>query len=153
MKEAETLPQGQASIPTALSRMRESGRNILYVVQSDPEHRRCQGGVVGLVAEQDLAQAVREGVRELAKIIRTDFPEATPGTPLVDIYIISSTGLPVAVVDEQGYLYGEVDQLDVLANLAPDGISPDSNGKQPALSSSYPSTEEKPESDSSVLAS
>jgi glycine betaine/proline transport system ATP-binding protein len=45
MKEAETLPQGQASIRTALSRMRESGRNIFYVVQSHPEHRRCQGGV------------------------------------------------------------------------------------------------------------
>lgn len=151
MKEAETLRQGHDSIRTALSRMRESSRNALYVVQPHPEHRRCQGGVVGLVAEEDLAQAVREGGRELAKIIRTDFPEAAPATPLADIYNIVSTGLPVAVVDEQGCLYGEVDQLDVLANLSPNSVSPDPNGNQPASDSSRPSAEENPEGDSSLL--
>jgi CBS-domain-containing membrane protein len=136
MKQAETLRQGHDSVRSALFRMQESGRNSLYVVQPHPEHRRCQGGVVGLVAEQDLANAVREGARELTKIIRTDFPEAAPATPLVDIYNMSSAGLPVAVVDDQRCLYGVVDQLDVLASLAPDGFSPDSNGKQPATSDS-----------------
>jgi glycine betaine/proline transport system ATP-binding protein len=153
MKEAATLLQGHGSVRTALSRMRESGRNALYVVQPHPEHSRCQGGVLGLVAEQDVAQAVREDTRELAKIIRTDFPEAAPDTPLVDIYNIVCTGLPVAVVDEQGCLYGEVDQLDVLANLAPDGFSPDSNGEQLAATPSSPGAAEKSEGDSSLLVS
>jgi glycine betaine/proline transport system ATP-binding protein len=136
MKQAETLRQGHDSVRTALFRMQESGRNSLYVVQPHPEHRRCQGGVVGLVAEQDLANTVREGARELTKIISTDFPEAAPATPLVDIYNMSSAGLPVAVVDDQRCLYGVVDQLVALASLAPDGFSPDSNGKQPATSDS-----------------
>jgi glycine betaine/proline transport system ATP-binding protein len=152
MKEVDTLVQGHDSVRTAMFRMRESGRSALYVVQPHPNHRRCQGGVVGLVTDQDIAKAVREGLRDLSRILRTDYPQAMPTTPLVDIYSLSSAGLPVAVADEQKCLYGVVDQLDLLANLAPESFPAVPAANHSEESSEVSSTEE-PKNDSSLVAS
>jgi glycine betaine/proline transport system ATP-binding protein len=121
MRDVDTLVQGHDSVRTAMFRMRASGRDTFYVVQPHPQHR-CLGGIVGMATSQDIAKAVREGVQDLSQVMRTDIPKASPATPLVDIYTMFSAGLPVAVVDEQGCLFGEVDQLDLLANLAPENL-------------------------------
>ena len=106
-----------------------------------------------MASSQDIAKAVREGVRDLSQIIRTDVPKAAPSTSLVDIYSMFSAGLPVAVVDDQDCLYGEVDQLDLLANLAPENFPAASEAGRPEIDGSAPRQGEPSPNDSSVVAS
>jgi glycine betaine/proline transport system ATP-binding protein len=151
MRDVDTLVQGHDSVRTAMFRMRASGRNAFYVIRPHPHHQQCQGGVVGVATSQDIAKAVREGVRELSQIIRTDIPKAAPSTPLVDIYSMFSAGLPVAVVDEQNCLYGEVDQLDLLANLAPESfLSTQETGQPEANGAAQPQEDDSPRDSSAV---
>jgi glycine betaine/proline transport system ATP-binding protein len=153
MRGVDTLVQGHDSVRTAMFRMRASGRNTFYVVQPHPHHQQCLGGVVGVASSQDIAKAVREGVRDLSQIIRTDVPKAAPSTSLVDIYSMFSAGLPVAVVDDQDCLYGEVDQLDLLANLAPENFPAASEAGRQEIDGSAPRQGEPSPNDSSVVAS
>lgn len=135
MKADEYLTRGRDTVRTAVPRMRESGRNALYVVTPHPQHRRCLGGPVGIVTEQAIAGAVRQGVTDLDQVLTTDFPTTNPTSSLADIYGLSATGLPIAVVDEQGCLMGVVDQLDLLGHLAIDNSSPNGNGASPSENS------------------
>ena len=66
MKQAETLIRGEDSVLTAVSRMRESGRPALYAVDPHPDHR-CQGGIIGLVTDQDVARAAQDGTGQLER--------------------------------------------------------------------------------------
>jgi hypothetical protein len=134
-------------------RMRASGRDTFYVVQPHPHHHRCLGGIMGVTTSQDIARAVREGVRDLSQIMRTDLPKATPSTPLVDIYTMFTPGLPVAVVDEQDCLYGEVDQLDLLAHLAPESLPAAAEAGRPPTNGTAPQGEENSPDDSTIVAS
>ena len=152
MRDVDTLVQGHDSVRTAMFRMRASGRNTFYVVHPHPHHHQCQGGVVGVTTSQDIGKAVREGVRDLSQIIRADIPKAAPSTPLVDIYTLFSAGLPVAVVDEQNCLYGEVDQLDLLANLAPESLPTAPEAGRQETNGAAPHQEQKSPNDSSVVA-
>jgi glycine betaine/proline transport system ATP-binding protein len=150
MRGVETLEQGHDSVQTAMFRMRSSGRNAFYVVQPHPHQHQCQGGVVGVITSQDVAKALRGGVRDLSQIIRTDIPRAAPSTPLVEIYSMFSAGLPLAVVGEQNCLYGEV---DLLANLSPEAFPSDGKTAETSANGGAMDHEEEPPNQSSMPAS
>ena len=69
---------------------------------------------VGLVSSEQLGLVVQQPVES---VMSTDICTVAEGTPLVDIYEIISTGQPVAVVDDRGRLIGQVNALDLLAEL------------------------------------
>jgi glycine betaine/proline transport system ATP-binding protein len=119
MNSDEALVVGHDTVRTAMYRMRELGRDDLYVV--DREHKP-----LGLVNDQQIAAAIRENVQDLTKVMNTDFPITTLSAPLAEIYEIFAPGIPVAVVNEKGQLEGVVNYFDVLVNLGStsDGAAP-----------------------------
>jgi hypothetical protein len=48
----------------------------------------------------------------------SDFPTASPGTPLKSLYGLASSGLPIAVVDDEGRLTMVVEAAALLRKLA-----------------------------------
>jgi len=111
MKTPEPLLLGQDSVSAALFRMRDLGRDGLYVVDQNQVP-------VGVVTELDVARAVHDGVRELVGVMRRDFPTTVATESLASIYDCCASGVPVAVVDTSGRLTGSVHVLDLLAALA-----------------------------------
>ena len=53
----------------------------------------------------------------LRSVMRRDFPTCVNLTPICDLYRLCATGLPIAVVDDEGFLQGVIDPLDVFAKL------------------------------------
>lgn len=115
MREPETLLHQHDVVRTAMHRMREARRNLLYVV--DRENHP-----LGVLHEEDVARGIRLGVRDLGKVMRTDFAKTEANSTLADVYDLCSSGVPVAVVDANDQLLGEVHALDVLANLTPESL-------------------------------
>jgi len=111
MRRPEALRQGKDQVRAAMFRMRELGRDGMFIVDT-------QNKPVGLVIDQDVAIAARNNQHDLEKIMRREFPQTTPDAPLADIYSAASTGLPIAVLNEAGQLTGFITQFDILANVA-----------------------------------
>ena len=109
----EPLLEREDTVETALSRMREDNLDALHVVDEDSKP-------VGIVTRQAAGAATREGVRDLGKVINTEYPTTGPSETLVDVYDLASAGLPIAVLDEEGALIGVIDAMDMIANLTPD---------------------------------
>ncbi|MEX2599919.1 MAG: glycine betaine/L-proline ABC transporter ATP-binding protein [Dehalococcoidia bacterium] len=112
MQPPEALRAGADSVRTAMLRMRETGRDTLFVVDR-------AGQPVGMVVDADVASAVRQGATDLKGIMRTEFPKVSESTPLADVYALCATEPVIAVVDEKEQISGMLSQLDVLASLAP----------------------------------
>ncbi|MEX2374788.1 MAG: glycine betaine/L-proline ABC transporter ATP-binding protein [Dehalococcoidia bacterium] len=131
MHPAEPLRLGHDSVRTAMYRMRDYGRDALYVIDR-------AGTPVGVVFHQEIGQAVRQGDGvSIEQIMHNDFPSAAHATPLADVYGICASGWPVAVLDDRGRLEGVVNQFDVLTSLAvppqPDGeVAEPEGGESPA---------------------
>jgi hypothetical protein len=62
----------------------------------------------------------------LRSLMRRDFPTCVNLTPISDLYGLCATGLPIAVVDDEGFLKGVIDPLDVFARLG--GARPGDSG-------------------------
>ena len=75
---------------------------------------------MGIVTRQDVGAATREGVRDLRRVINTEYPATGASETLADVYDLTAAGLPIAVLDEEGTLIGVVDATDMIANLTPD---------------------------------
>ncbi|MFQ6027117.1 MAG: glycine betaine/L-proline ABC transporter ATP-binding protein [Dehalococcoidia bacterium] len=116
MKDPEPLQSGQDSVSTALFRMRDLARDGLYVV--DPDQKP-----LGVVTELDVVRAVQEGVTDLSSVMQRDFPQNVASETLAGIYDCCASGVPVAVVDDQGRLTGVVHILDLLAALAVNNVA------------------------------
>lgn len=121
MRDAETLAQGHDSVRTAMFRMRGSRNDALFIVDREQKP-------VGLVLQQDIARAVREGVQDLGQVT-TAFATTVASAPLVEVYNLCAENIPIAVVDERERLIGEVHPLDLLANLAPDTLGQPDRGE------------------------
>ncbi len=113
MQEVEPLLGRKDTVETALSRMRSDNLDALHVVDGDSKP-------VGIVTRQDAGAATREGVRELSKVITTDYPTTSASETLAEVYDLAAAGLPIAVVDDEGSLVGVVSAVDMIANLTPD---------------------------------
>lgn len=102
-------PHGTAE--AAVKRMEELDRDALYVVSD--------GKPVGVVLYRELKAAGHgASVRITDCRMVSDFPTASPGTPLKSLYGLASSGLPIAVVDDEGRLTMVVEAAALLRKLA-----------------------------------
>ncbi len=104
-------------------------RRGIYVVDNE---NRPVGLICGFVPHQSGAGV--DGT--LRSLMRRDFPTCLNLTPISDLYRLCARGLPIAVVDDKGFLQGVIDPLDVFAKLggAPSGDSGNDGEPPMALS-------------------
>ncbi|WP_345219201.1 glycine betaine/L-proline ABC transporter ATP-binding protein [Georgenia halophila] len=120
---------GPESGPKAAHKlMREHQVSSLFVVGRD---RRVQG----LVWEDDVADAVRDGAERLP-VSSDNVTGVSPDTPLADLFHhAAATRAPLAVVNEQGRLEGIIPRVTLLSALSgPTGT----NGAGPAAAGETP---------------
>ncbi|MFO8009189.1 MAG: glycine betaine/L-proline ABC transporter ATP-binding protein [Dehalococcoidia bacterium] len=125
MREPQPLRYEHDTVQTAIKRMRELGRDGLYVVDQS-------NTPVGLVIDEAIASAARKGERNLGPVMITDFPQTNAETLVGDIYGISASGIPIAVVDEENHLVGVINQFDILAQVGAD-IQPENGEDKSAV--------------------
>ncbi|MFW6195668.1 MAG: quaternary amine ABC transporter ATP-binding protein [Chloroflexota bacterium] len=111
MRSPETLLQNRDSVRTAMARMRAIDSDYMVLVDD-------QRQPVGLVMEEDVARASREGVNDLGQIAVKDFPEVQVDQILMEVFEAATSGHCLVVVDEQRHLKGVVERLDIIANLS-----------------------------------
>jgi len=125
---AETVAQDPATITLespsseAIREMEDTNRSALYVLDGE--------AIAGVVTYQDLAAADRATDDEpaIADVMKTEYPTANADSALVDLYGAASSGLPIAVTDDEDRLIGVVEPQDVFAQLS--GDSPEGNGSE-----------------------
>jgi glycine betaine/proline transport system ATP-binding protein len=71
------------------------------------------------VAVLTAAAALRASVNgdDLATALSDDYESATPATTLNDVYFAAGRGLPIAVVDDDGVLVGDVDPREIMEEM------------------------------------
>jgi glycine betaine/proline transport system ATP-binding protein len=107
---ASPVEHGHAA-EAAMRRMEELDRDALYVVSD--------GRPVGVVLYRELKAAGHgPGVRLTDCRIVSEFPTARRETPLKNLYGLASTGLPIAVTDEDGKLAMIVEASALLRQIA-----------------------------------
>jgi len=110
MRKPETITSERGP-RVALQLMRERGVSNLYVVDKAKK-------LVGVISAEDASQAVKDG-QPLESIIQRELPSVTPDTLLNELFeTISTTRLPVAVIDDERRLKGIIIKGAVLAALA-----------------------------------
>ncbi|MDN9010977.1 glycine betaine/L-proline ABC transporter ATP-binding protein ProV [Brevibacillus laterosporus] len=111
MKRPETITLERGP-RVALQFMQERGVSTLYVVDT---HKR----LLGAITADDAVQAVKEGKKLADILIKEEVPTVAPDTVLNELFdIVSSTRVPVAVVDEGNRLQGIIIRGAVLAALS-----------------------------------
>ena len=101
-----------ASVATALDRLKKSKSDVLFVVDKD-------GSPDGIIASHALESLATNGANSIRKAINGNISTAATFTPLNDLYsLCDAEGTPIAVVNERGKLLGAVHPLDILATLA-----------------------------------
>lgn len=121
----------------ALQLMRERGISNLYVIDKGRH-------LLGAITAEDASNAVKSG-QELEQVLIREVPTTTPSTTLGELFeLVSSSKVPVAVIDERERLVGIIIRGAVLAALSGNS-SPDNQQQQPPLqaqtSQPQPSTE------------
>ncbi|CCF13176.1 glycine betaine/L-proline ABC transporter ATP-binding protein [Brevibacillus sp. 7WMA2] len=111
MKRPETITLERGP-RVALQFMQERGVSTLYVVDT---HKR----LLGAITADDAVQAVKEGKKLADILIKEEVPTVSPDTVLNELFdIVSSTRVPVAVVDGGNRLQGIIIRGAVLAALS-----------------------------------
>jgi len=106
-----TLIKGQDSASAALKRMLHHNLKYMYVIDRE-------GFPVGIVKQQSLAQAIRQGSEDITSVMLQDFPKANASSSLENSFHLYQQELPVAVVDDIGKLTGVVESRDVFASIS-----------------------------------
>ena len=75
------------------------------------------GQPTGLLTALDCYRASTAGSGDLGAILRSDFEKTAPETTLNHIYAAAGTGLPIAVVDNDGRLVGNLDPRNIMEEL------------------------------------
>ncbi len=70
-----------------------------------------------VLTSADGIRALDDGSVDLAGALRTDFDRAAPTQTLNEVYASAGRGLPIAVVDGDGRLIGNLDPQDIMAEL------------------------------------
>jgi glycine betaine/proline transport system ATP-binding protein len=104
------LQLGTDTAETAVQNMEDANRAALYVLDGEE--------IAGVVTYQDALAAVRDEAATLADAIQPEFPTAEPGAVLHELYGAASTGLPIALTDDNNRLIGVVEPQAVLAQLS-----------------------------------
>jgi glycine betaine/proline transport system ATP-binding protein len=101
----------QNSATSALEQMQHHNLKYIYLVEN-------HGKPVGIVKQQSLEVAIRQGREDITQVMQKDFPLVKASTKLEKIFHLYKQELPVAVVDGDGKFLGVVEQSDVLAALS-----------------------------------
>ena len=110
MIRAETITMDRGP-RVALQLMRERGISNLYVVDKARQ-------LIGVVTAEDAADAIKSG-QTMEQIIIRDTPTVSPDVLLSDLFdVVSSTKIPVAVIDDRQRLVGIIIRGAVLAALS-----------------------------------
>ncbi len=113
------LQLGSDTAESAVQNMEDANLGALYVMDGKE--------IAGVVTYQDAVAAVRDETATLADAIQPDYPTAEPGAVLNELYGAASSGLPIALTDDNNRLIGVVEPHAVLAQLsgesgAPNGV-------------------------------
>lgn len=114
----QTIPLilGQDSATLALKQMQRHNLKYMYLVD-------LHGKPVGIVKQQSLEVAIRQGSEDITQVMQTDFPLVKASIKLENIFHLLGQELPVAVVDEDGKFLGVVEQSDILATISNSSIN------------------------------
>jgi len=94
--------------------MRRNGISSIFVLGP-------KGRLAGLVTVDDAVKAIESDV-DFESLIRNDFPQVEPDTPLEALIPIAAEArYPIAVVDNDETLLGIIVRVTVLASLARTG--------------------------------
>jgi glycine betaine/proline transport system ATP-binding protein len=104
-------------------------RRCIYVV--DIENRPV-GLICGFAPHQG-GTGVKGTLRSL---VRRDFPTRVNSTPISELYGLCAAGLPIAVVDDEGFLQGVIDPLEIFAKLGGARSGNSGNDGEPEMASS-----------------
>lgn len=111
MKRPETIDIERHGPRVALERMKEVGLSSIYVTDS-------KRTLKGYVTADDASLALKQEVKEITKILKTDIPTVEKETTMHDIFdIIHDSPVPIAVV-ENGKLVGIIVRGAVISALA-----------------------------------
>ncbi len=110
MKPAHALSPTD-TVQVALEQMEQVGQRALYIVDKE-------GRVDGVVQRYDLSLLAKDGVADMSKAIKMEYPRTARFVPLPQLYDLSSNGIPIAVIDDNGLLMGAIAPRDILTTLA-----------------------------------
>ncbi len=71
----------------------------------------------GLITTADIARALNIGSTDLSSAVRTDFDRATSTATLNEVYASAGRGLPIAVVNDDGALIGNLDPRLIMEEM------------------------------------
>ncbi len=109
MIRAETITMDRGP-RVALQLMRERGISNIYVVDKARQ-------LIGVITAEDAATAIKSG-QAMEQIIIRDIPTVSPEVLLGDLFeVVSSTKIPVAVIDDRHRLVGIIIRGAVLGAL------------------------------------
>jgi len=120
-RQTNPLIIGQDSATSALQQMQHHNLKYIYLVEN-------HGKPVGIVKQQSLEVAIRQGREDITQVMQKDFPLVNASTKLEKIFHLYRQELPVAVVDGDGKILGVVEQSDVLAALSSSSHFEDTRG-------------------------
>jgi len=101
---------GKDSVKAAIAHMHEDRRDQMYVVDR-------AGKPTGVVKRWELEHAAQDGIDDITRIMRTEFPQVQASATIEDVAHLGRFGLPVAIVDANGKFAGVVEQEDILASI------------------------------------
>ena len=107
---ADNLVLGRDTVEIARKRVEGTTSKSLYAVNDE-------GKPVGLVTLDILDQARGSGIDSVAEILQTNFPKVHVNASLREAYSMFSGMLPLAVVDDEGILVGQISPLKVIKGL------------------------------------
>jgi len=110
MRDPHALDLAEDTPSTAMSRMEELDRDALYVLDA--------GRPAGVVTYRGLAENANGNGSDLARALIRDFPAAPPDAHLHRLFRLCASGLPVALLDDDGRLAGIADPQAVFAQIA-----------------------------------
>jgi len=112
MRPPDTLLEGRDTVKTAVARMAATDNDFMMLI--DRERKP-----IGMVLEEDIVKAARQGEDALKPLVTTDYGIVSPDDILMDIYETATAGHCLVAVDDRGRLVGVAQQVDLLASLAP----------------------------------
>ena len=112
MRPPDTLLEGRDTVKTAVARMAATDNDFMMLI--DRERKP-----IGMVLEEDIVKAARQGEDALKQLVTTDYGVVSPDDILMDIYETATAGHCLVAVDDRGRLVGVAQQVDLLASLAP----------------------------------
>jgi len=112
MKEPEVTLYSWQGPKVALHEMRQN--DVQYAFVLDPGRR-----LRGVITLGEVRQAIRDGVTRLSKTVKGNALQIGPDQPIEEVIpLAASTDNPVAVIDEDERLIGEVPRTELLLGMA-----------------------------------